>query len=104
LTGTPSIGRMVHYVSPGSAGGEYASGCRAAVITELLSDPATSVGLAVLNPTGLFFSQGVPYDGGAAGGTGLCGGNLYRGGSWHWPERVPEIILRAAERDWRATA
>lgn len=30
---TPSIGRIVHYVSYGTTGGEYPSVCRAAVIT-----------------------------------------------------------------------
>lgn len=79
---TPSVGRIVHYVSYGTPGGEYASQCRAAVITEVgqwvtveevrrksydksegrairtleqwyYSD---AVALAVLNPTGAFFN------------------------------------------------
>lgn len=75
----PSIGRIVHYVSYGTPGGEYASECRAAVVTEIagLSEEAgDSVGLAVLNPTGMFFNRAIPYD------------EDHSGGSWHWPERV----------------
>jgi hypothetical protein len=83
---TPSIGRIVHYVSYGTPGGEYKSECRAAIITE--ANPAiasggppppigTTVSLAVLNPTGMFFNRVVYQDeDGQAGGT------------WHWPERV----------------
>ena len=73
---TPSVTRMVHYVSYGTPGGEYASECRAAVITAVSSDSVVS--LAVLNPEGLFFKQECRQDerGEPAGGT------------WHWPERV----------------
>jgi hypothetical protein len=87
----PSIGRMVHYVSSGTPGGEYASECRAAVITGVQDDPQASASLCVLNPAGIFFDQAVPCDEGPDEGTGtsLCGGKLFRGGSWHWPERVP---------------
>jgi hypothetical protein len=72
----PSVGRVVHYVAYGTPGGEYPSVCRAAVVTEVADpdNPESAVGLAVLNPTGMFFNQGVPY-----GDTG---------GHWHWPERV----------------
>ena len=86
----PSIGRVVHYVSFGTPGGEYGSHCRAAVVTEVQGDPRASVGLCVLNPTGQFFNRAVPYDEGPAedSGTGLCGGNAYDGGTWHWPARV----------------
>lgn len=105
----PSVGRVVHYVSFGTPGGEYPRCCRAAVITEVngtyertagrqhLTGPLEPAGeqippvsLAVLNPTGAFFNQNVPHDPGttAGGGTRLCGGKQYRGGSWHWPEIV----------------
>ena len=82
----PSIGRVVHYVSFGTPGGEYGSECRAAVVTEVgevfVPDgqpvpEGTPVGLAVLNPTGMFFNRGVMQD-----ETG------HAGGTWHWPERV----------------
>lgn len=73
----PSIGRVVHYVSYGTPGGEYTSECRAAIVTEVAADPRESVGLCVLNPTGQFFNRAIPHDeDGKSGGT------------WHWPERV----------------
>ncbi len=77
----PTVGRVVHYVSYGTPGGEYASKCRAAVITEIEGKvPASAqvfVGLAVLNPTGLFFDQNVPQR-----------EESHDGGTWHWPERT----------------
>jgi hypothetical protein len=90
----PSVGRVVHYVSFGTPGGEYSRECRAAVITEvdhLADGTVSSVGLCVLNPTGQFFNRAVPLHSGnedKAGGTNLCGGLDFRGGSWHWPGRV----------------
>ena len=82
----PSVGRIVHYVSYGTAGGEYLQECRAAVVTEVagIFDEENDdelvgwvTGLAVLNPTGFFFNRNVAHDeDGKAGGT------------WHWPERV----------------
>lgn len=92
MSPTPSVGRIVHYVSYGTPGGEYKSECRAALVTEVV--PLTSedaaqaeiehwdleacvdVGLCVLNPTGQFFNRGVHYDPNKSGGT------------WHWPERT----------------
>lgn len=89
----PSVGRVVHYVSHGSpvrADGTQAfpSVCRAAIITEVgdwpegisqadRSNIAVPVGLAVLNPTGMFFQQGC-----------MQSELGHEGGSWHWPERV----------------
>jgi hypothetical protein len=76
---TPTVGRIVHYVSYGTPGGEYTSRCRAAVVTEVSGPEATVPGLvsvAVLNPTGLFFDEHLPQ--GAPG----------EGGTWHWPERA----------------
>jgi len=78
---TPSVGRIVHYVSYGTPGGEYASECRAAVVTAVHppEPPVGAVSLAVLNPTGAFFNSWIPHDeAGKAGGT------------WHWPERLEE--------------
>ena len=74
----PTVGRIVHYVSYGTPGGEVASECRAAVVTE--ADGGSTVALAVLNPTGLFFNTGVPQYEHATG--------LLKGGTWHWPERT----------------
>lgn len=84
----PSIGRIVHYVSYGTPGGEYGKECRAAIVTEV---DKNEVGLAVLNPTGVFFKQSVEYH------------ESYpetpeenEGGTWHWPERTfPEMLKEA---------
>jgi len=98
----PATGRSVHYVSYGTPAGEYDRECRAAVITEVPDMGAIPIGpetvspevigLAVINPTGMFFNRSVPYDAGHvadyAGGTSLCGGLDYRGGTWHWPEHA----------------
>jgi len=99
----PSVGRIVHYVSYGTPGGEYPSTCRAAIVTAVSDD---TVSLCVLNPEGQFFNQGVRYDAGAeTPGSADCPdpathGNPFRycscgwaeatlkGGTWHWPERV----------------
>jgi hypothetical protein len=111
VIGVPSVGRIVHYTSYGTPGGEYTSECRAAIVTEV--DPGSDdghVGLAVLNPAGLFFRTiaegGCIYDDGAEKpGAPDCPspaihGNPFRycacgwaearhaGGTWHWPERA----------------
>jgi hypothetical protein len=82
----PSVGRRVHYVSHGSPVREdgtqaYAAQCRAAIITEVTEHPDAdqTCGLAVLNPEGMFFKQGVPAD---------FSGAAKAGGTWHWPERT----------------
>ena len=101
MAAAPSVGRIVHYRSFGTPGGEYLSACRAAVVTEVddPSDGNTSVGLAVLNPTGLFFNQRVPYAG---------DGGRPRGGTWHWPEPAggnpySDAIGRLTGRPFTAT-
>lgn len=82
----PSVGRIVHYVSYGTPGGEYKSECRAAIVTAV---SPTGVDLAVLNPTGMFFNQGcLRHDGDAAHVDAEPGKPFYLGGTWHWPERV----------------
>ncbi len=79
----PSIGRIVHYVSYGTPGGEYGMECRAAIVTEIPregdpdADGSETVGLAVLNPSGMFFNR-TPHDEHVA----------KAGGTWHWPEHV----------------
>ena len=77
----PSIGRIVHYVSYGTPGGEYISKCRAAIVSEVSSQRAdpNEVGLVVLNPTGIFFDRQV-----------RLSEHLHKGGTWHWPEHVEE--------------
>lgn len=83
---TPSVARIVHYVSYGTPGGEYLCECRAAIVTEVVGifdedneDELVGwdLGLAVLNPGGLFFNRSVPQD-----------ETEKLGGTWHWPERV----------------
>lgn len=79
----PFVGRIVHYVSHGTPGGEYASECRAAVITEVTGESSGEfgelVGLCVLNPTGLLFRDRVVHSEPA---------DAHVGGTWHWPETV----------------
>lgn len=105
----PSVGRIVHYVSYGTPGGEYQKECRAAIITAASYGPeSTHVDLCVLNPTGQFFNQHVEYHETAeVPGDPDCPvphhhGRPFRfcacgwreaspaGGTWHWPERVEE--------------
>lgn len=81
---TPSIGRIVHYVSYGTPGGEYGQECRAAIITAVDSGAAEIVTLAVLNPTGMFFNQRCEH----AEPQDTADGPVQVGGTWHWPERV----------------
>lgn len=69
----PTVGRIVHYQSYGTPGGEFLPEPRAAVITAIGERGAVS--LCVLNPTGQFFSQGVPYS------------ELPEAGHWNWPPR-----------------
>ena len=90
----PSVGRAVHYVSYGTPGGEFTSECRAAIVTEVdLGVPNSlggeRVGLAVLNPTGIFLHSlaagGCKFDDVTAGAPADA---KRGGGTWHWPERV----------------
>jgi hypothetical protein len=75
----PRIADIVHYVSHGSAGGEYGRECRAAIVTEVVD--RHEVGLFVANPTGLFLNRNVMYDDDDDPGQ-------RRGGTWHWPEEA----------------
>lgn len=101
------IGQIVHYVSYGTPGGEYDKECRAAIVTELSGDPADpdKVGLAVLNPTEMFFNRSVKYNAGSeTPGDSSClnadtHGSPFRycacgwaeassvGGTWHFWEK-----------------
>jgi hypothetical protein len=72
----PSVGRIVHYVSSGTPGGEYASQCRAAIIAAVPLSERGECDLVVLNPTGLLFNRCEQDEANKTGGT------------WHWPERV----------------
>ena len=67
------IGLIVYYWAYGTPQGEYPAGVpRAAIITEIprtddLAATGPAVGLAVLNPTGLFFNREVPFGPGQPG-------------------------------------
>lgn len=67
----PTIGRIVHYQAYGTPNGEYKSVPRAAIITQV--NAAGSVGLAILNPTGMFFNPMTPYS------------KEPKPGYWNWP-------------------
>lgn len=81
----PTVGRIVHYQSFGTPKGEYLSKPIAAIVTQvheetLAGDTSNGltdgdVGLAILNPTGLFFNPKVPFS------------PAPRPGHWNWPPR-----------------
>lgn len=64
---TPRVGDTIHYQAFGTPGGEYQSVCRAAIVTEKMGEDGL-LGVAVLNPTGMFFNR-VEYDDSGKGGT-----------------------------------
>ena len=70
----PSIGRIVHYQSYGTPGGEFLPEPRAAIIAAVIDD-AGLCDVVVFNPQGLFFNR-VPYSEEPAPG------------HWNWPPRV----------------
>lgn len=60
----PTVGRMVYYKARGSADGKFPKTDRAAVVTDVRSNPTTDttpdeiqVRLCVMNPEGLFFTD-----------------------------------------------
>lgn len=89
-----TVGDIVHYVSYGTPGGEYARECRAAVVTDTSGRQDRLLALAVLNPTGMFFNPAVLADPGrdltAIGQppTTMCAGLDFTGGTWHRPART----------------
>ena len=70
----PTIGRIVHYHSYGTPGGEFKPEPRAAVVAAVHEDEEVSV--VVLNPSGLFFNKAkhAPDD-------------KPTPGHWNWPPR-----------------
>ncbi len=80
MTQRPSVGRIVHYQAYGTPGGEYKSEPRAAIITQVLTTEqgaeTMEVGLAIMNPTGMFFNPIIPYSAEP------------KPGHWSWPPRV----------------
>lgn len=80
MTTMPTVGRIVHYVSYGSAGGKFPKTCRAALVTEVSAQRSDDqIGLAVLNPTGVFFDRQVRQS-----------EDDHKGGTWHWPCVIAE--------------
>lgn len=84
----PTISRIVHYQSYGTPGGEYLPAPRAAIITACNPWPeetgALDVSLCVLNPTGMFFTDRVPF------------AETPTPGHWNWPPREP--VYRGAAK------
>lgn len=76
---TPSIGRIVHYQSFGTPNNEHQSKPRAAVITAVWGpiegEEGRRCSLCIMNPTGLFFNETVPFSAEP------------RPGYWSWPPR-----------------
>lgn len=78
----PTVGRIVHYHSFGTPGGEYLPEPRAAIVTQVHDNSTVPehgvpyVGLAVLNPTGMFFNEVVPF------------AQTPTPGHWGWPPRA----------------
>lgn len=54
-----TVGRNVHYQAYGTPGGEYQPKPRAAIVTD--EGDGETIGLCVLNPTGIFFNPAVPH-------------------------------------------
>lgn len=53
----PSIGRVVHYHSYGTPGGEHKPAPRAAIVTDVHDADAGDISVCVLNPSGIFFHR-----------------------------------------------
>lgn len=91
----PTVGRIVHYVSAGSADGRYPSTCRAAIVTEVngewnADDPnSVQLTLTVFNPQGQHIVSGVKHDfpGRVPDWDGMNETHL-RPYTWHYPDRV----------------
>lgn len=91
----PTVARVVHYVSAGSADGTYPCTCRAAVITEVQENDGTGfwhVSLAILNPEGMHFRQNVQQS-----------EPIHQPMTWHWPEREESDLLQQVAKGMRST-
>jgi hypothetical protein len=74
---SPTVGRIVHYVSRGTRRGEEPEGqCLAAIVTAV-AEGGAHVSLTVFKPSGLTMREGVVEDPSPTPATG----------TWHWPER-----------------
>jgi hypothetical protein len=70
----PTIGRIVHYQSYGTPGGEFLPEPRAAIVAAVAED-GTTCDIVVFNPSGLFFNR-CPFS------------EEPKPGHWNWPPRV----------------
>jgi hypothetical protein len=70
------VGRIVHYHSYGTPGGEFKPCPRAAIVAEVHDADAGDVTVCVLNPSGLFFNR-------------VLFSVDPKPGHWSWPLRVP---------------
>ncbi|ANA85381.1 hypothetical protein SEA_PHLOP_77 [Gordonia phage Phlop] len=91
MTQQPTVGRIVHYQSYGTPGGEYLPEPRAAIVTAVddsygtSEDPETRVSLCVVNPTGLFFKENLPF------------AETPTPGHWNWPPRTDTITVHTTD-------
>ena len=69
----PTVGRIVHYHSYGSPGGEFKPCPRAAVVADVHEDGEITV--CVLNPNGIYFNR-------------VKHSEEPKPGCWNWPPRV----------------
>lgn len=70
----PTVGRIVHYHSYGTPGGEFKPEARAAVVAAVHEGEECSV--VVLNPSGMFFNKAKH-----------APGDVPTPGHWNWPPR-----------------
>ncbi len=76
----PTVNRSVHYQAHGSPNGQHKSVPRAAIVTAIPEDQPDGgliVSLCVLNPTGQYFNERVPYS------------DEPKAGHWSWPPLNP---------------
>lgn len=71
---TPTVGRIVHYQSYGTPGGEFLPEARAAIIAGNIDADGTA-DIVVFNPQGLFFNR-------------CAFSEEPKPGCWSWPPRV----------------
>lgn len=86
---SPSVGRVVHYQSYGTPGGEFTPQPRAAVVTQVADDGET-VGLFIMNPTGVFFPTAVKH----------AADDAPAPGCWNWPPYVgPKLSAQPVQQN-----
>lgn len=75
MTPKPSVGRIVHYMTRGSADRVYPPVPFASIITQVHTD--TCVDLVTFGPSGMRFETSVQFD----------VNHMNQPGTWHWPKR-----------------